>query len=221
MILQRYTFGSKSQQRLTGASFSFSCLWYCKDIHLEANHNTGIWIDDENYVVYDIAKIYIWKQITTREGETMDDLCCLWYCKDIHLEANHNYPEGSSGVYSVVYDIAKIYIWKQITTQFQVVLKRLLLFMILQRYTFGSKSQRINIDKKVLLVVYDIAKIYIWKQITTWRVFAFSKALLFMILQRYTFGSKSQPSPCAKSIICSCLWYCKDIHLEANHNDLP
>ena len=49
----------------------------------------------ENYptfeVAYDIAKIYIWKQITTYEGAIKSAL-------------------------GVAYDIAKIYIWKQITT---------------------------------------------------------------------------------------------------------
>ena len=42
-------------------------------------------------VAYDIAKIYIWKQITTSARST------------IRVEP-------------VAYDIAKIYIWKQITT---------------------------------------------------------------------------------------------------------
>ena len=41
-------------------------------------------------------------------------------------------------------------------------------------------------------VVYDIAKIYIWKQITTKTMYHFKLKMLFMILQRYTFGSKSQ-----------------------------
>ena len=39
--------------------------------------------------------------------------------------------------------------------------------MILQRYTFGSKSQRNPDIVNIKQVVYDIAKIYIWKQITT------------------------------------------------------
>ena len=39
--------------------------------------------------------------------------------------------------------------------------------MILQRYTFGSKSQRKRKLDDLKLVAYDIAKIYIWKQITT------------------------------------------------------
>ena len=64
--------------------------------------------------------------------------------------------------------------------------------MILQRYTFGSKSQRSDMVNILLLVAYDIAKIYIWKQITTLKVLKANNYELLMILQRYTFGSKSQ-----------------------------
>ena len=64
--------------------------------------------------------------------------------------------------------------------------------MILQRYTFGSKSQQRVKQEIKEHVAYDIAKIYIWKQITTrWNATCITKKLL-MILQRYTFGSKSQ-----------------------------
>ena len=120
-------------------------------------------------VAYDIAKIYIWKQITTdvlilyhfsmllmilqrytfgsksqlRGGAGMSLACCLWYCKDIHLEANHNFNIPFIMSWNVAYDIAKIYIWKQITTPMTVAEQRALLLMILQRYTFGSKSQRL------------------------------------------------------------------------------
>ena len=44
----------------------------------------------------------------------------------------------------------------------------------------------------IYVVAYDIAKIYIWKQITTFRPAYGRKVELLMILQRYTFGSKSQ-----------------------------
>ena len=169
MILQRYTFGSKSQPNSMRSGWENGCLWYCKDIHLEANHNclTGIYIYMN--VVYDIAKIYIWKQITTRDCKFSRARCCLWYCKDIHLEANHNL---------FYFDIANI------------------------------------------VVVYDIAKIYIWKQITTKINGQNNYSALFMILQRYTFGSKSQHFTFNLFRITCCLWYCKDIHLEANHNSI-
>ena len=48
------------------------------------------------------------------------------------------------------------------------------------------------IEKKLNEVAYDIAKIYIWKQITTAMRDAKTIIKLLMILQRYTFGSKSQ-----------------------------
>ena len=64
--------------------------------------------------------------------------------------------------------------------------------MILQRYTFGSKSQHDALAADTLLVAYDIAKIYIWKQITTGNLRLPKVLRLLMILQRYTFGSKSQ-----------------------------
>ena len=65
------------------------------------------------------------------------------------------------------YDIAKIYIWKQITTTINITTFVLWLLMILQRYTFGSKSQLSWRTYTFPFAAYDIAKIYIWKQITT------------------------------------------------------
>ena len=92
----------------------------------------------------------------------------------------------------VAYDIAKIYIWKQITTFLKMTTSSISLLMILQRYTFGSKSQHNMVNGCFLIVAYDIAKIYIWKQITTKITLYFYDVMLLMILQRYTFGSKSQ-----------------------------
>ena len=142
MILQRYTFGSKSQLLIVHLSFPICCLWYCKDIHLEANHNFTQKTSPLAKVAYDIAKIYIWKQITTPLRNRLRETCCLWYCKDIHLEANHNKGNRHNLSKPVAYDIAKIYIWKQITTTQDFLSRDDLLLMILQRYTFGSKSQR-------------------------------------------------------------------------------
>ena len=56
--------------------------------------------------------------------------------------------------------------------------------MILQRYTFGSKSQHIVDNSIPQDVAYDIAKIYIWKQITTLILYGAKINKLFMILQR-------------------------------------
>ena len=173
MILQRYTFGSKSQHSCLSYCVWPRCLWYCKDIHLEANHNNYIIFTCWDCVAYDIAKIYIWKQITTplqwvwkfrpllmilqryTFGSKSQHLLgygkysnsCLWYCKDIHLEANHNAIWVYQKCYKVAYDIAKIYIWKQITTALMAQAKAAALLMILQRYTFGSKSQHVRLTR--------------------------------------------------------------------------
>ena len=141
MILQRYTFGSKSQH-------------HCREC-------------SASNVAYDIAKIYIWKQITTQAHKVSQVIRCLWYCKDIHLEANHNIIHKAIFIFMVAYDIAKIYIWKQITTIARVSIWDRMLLMILQRYTFGSKSQLSLVIFEKIVVVYDIAKIGNFSQIAT------------------------------------------------------
>ena len=80
-----------------------------------------------------------------------------------------------------------------------------MLLMILQRYTFGSKSQPNDTKYNTYNVAYDIAKIYIWKQITTQLQSQIFLNKLLMILQRYTFGSKSQQFPTYKLRDKSCL----------------
>ena len=105
----------------------------------------------------------------------------------------------------VAYDIAKIYIWKQITTKGNEANRVCKLLMILQRYTFGSKSQQNLFAYLNYFVAYDIAKIYIWKQITTTMIIIVIQFVLLMILQRYTFGSKSQQNNVSCSNIRSCL----------------
>ena len=77
--------------------------------------------------------------------------------------------------------------------------------MILQRYTFGSKSQPPFADTFLTEVAYDIAKIYIWKQITTTCIYLNKFFTLLMILQRYTFGSKSQQLEQDNVVEFSCL----------------
>ena len=83
------------------------------------------------------------------------------------MEANHNIAIPAVLESVVVYDIAKIYIWKQITTAPAELPATLWLFMILQRYTFGSKSQPLNFLNTFIVVAYDIAKIGNFSQIAT------------------------------------------------------
>ena len=133
MILQRYTFGSKSQRTGIVAKMFISCLWYCKDIHLEANHNFRM-LDLLGYGLLMILQRYTFgskSQLLRRNS--IEIRGCLWYCKDIHLEANHNGKSALIEAIAVAYDIAKIYIWKQITTLILYGAKINKLFMILQR----------------------------------------------------------------------------------------
>ena len=68
----------------------------------------------------------------------------------------------------------------------------LMLFAILQKYDFSSKSQPINYNGTELSVVCDTAKVRFFKQITTILRIPIQFIMLFAILQKYDFSSKSQ-----------------------------
>ena len=118
-------------------------------------------------VAYDIAKIYIWKQITTSWCVVNFSGSLLMILQRYTFGSKSQPRLSNSFIVSVAYDIAKIYIWKQITTVATGFKNYEELLMILQRYTFGSKSQHVQELNLLKTVAYDIAKIYIWKQITT------------------------------------------------------
>ncbi len=93
-----------------------------------------------------------------------------------------------------------------------------LLFLILQRYDFSSKSQLFISPISKRPVVSYIAKIRFFEQITTDLTEFAEEKLLFLILQRYDFSSKSQPSVSSLSVAVGCFLYCKDTIFRANHN---
>ena len=66
------------------------------------------------------------------------------------------------------------------------------LFVILQKYDFSSKSQLELFLLVTLIVVCDTAKVRFFKQITTNIKRLMLKHVLFVILQKYDFSSKSQ-----------------------------
>ena len=118
--------------------------------------------------------------------------CCLRYCKSTIFQANHNEGLGDSLNEVVVCDTAKVRFFKQITTWWVVWIWRFLLFAILQKYDFSSKSQHYLASGAFSVVVCDTAKVRFFKQITT-RAVRPSKA-------------------------CGCLRYCKSTIFQANHN---
>ena len=118
-----------------------SCLRYCKSTIFQANHNIRGQIMICVLVVCDTAKVRFSKQITT--GHTRLPRCrgCLRYCKSTIFQANHNSNVGSIMAQGVVCDTAKVRFSKQITTATSNPCWIWMLFAILQKYDFPSKSQ--------------------------------------------------------------------------------
>ena len=119
---------------------------------------------------------------------------CLWYCKSTIFQANHNNTGQLLSVRIDVCDTAKVRFFKQITTLKNNLKMRRLMFVILQKYDFSSKSQRTLAFAYKPLDVCDTAKVRFFKQITTCVKYPLRAAWMFVILQKYDFSSKSQPS---------------------------
>ena len=166
------------------------------------------------------------------------------YCKSTIFQANHNRLGRCCTRLAVVCDTAKVRFFKQITTRLRALISDLALFAILQKYDFSSKSQLIHRrrpytqcclryckstifqanhnDVRERLgredVVCDTAKVRFFKQITTPSLEVELGSLLFAILQKYDFSSKSQPLKAGVNLNDSCLRYCKSTIFQANHN---
>ena len=143
-----------------------------------------------------------------------------------------------------VCDTAKVRFFKQITTLYWFLLLIRWMFVILQKYDFSSKSQQIHVQNVTLqwclwyckstifqanhnttaeslkrrLDVCDTAKVRFFKQITTCYSMCLGIILMFVILQKYDFSSKSQQGTSSMSYMARCLWYCKSTIFQANHN---
>ena len=121
-----------------------------------------------------------------------------------------------------------------------------MLFAILQKYEFSSKSQQHQqplvhwksclryckstsfqanhndktFSMKLTAVVCDTAKVRVFKQITTSVFLLLQPQWLFAILQKYEFSSKSQLAALRITLPSCCLRYCKSTSFQANHNHL-
>ncbi len=220
------------------------CLRYCKSTSFQANHNCLVIGFTSPYVVCDTAKVRVFKQITTLSESELKKIGCLRYCKSTSFQANHNSILMSTWKMKVVCDTAKVRVFKQITTLLHKEVKRAVLFAILQKYEFSSKSQHFNTDSSTtasclryckstsfqanhnvrkertphVRVVCDTAKVRVFKQITTPRPSLSVHRRLFAILQKYEFSSKSQLINHIAKLLISCLRYCKSTSFQANHN---
>ena len=118
------------------------------------------------------------------------------------------------------------------------------MFVILQKYDFSSKSQPGRGDKTISerclwyckstifqanhnwsatraatsIDVCDTAKVRFFKQITTTAPTKPNDKMMFVILQKYDFSSKSQQGYAKTCQSIRCLWYCKSTIFQANHN---
>ena len=150
--------------------------------------------------------------------ERVGKMGCLRYCKSTIFQANHNAIGIRKHIHSVVCDTAKVRFFKQITTGVRSRIYAELLFAILQKYDFSSKSQLHTQKDLAVHVVCDTAKVRFFKQITTLLVYCSCSCWLFAILQKYDFSSKSQRPLPLLVLECCCLRYCKSTIFQANHN---
>ena len=148
------------------------------------------------------------------------DQRCLWYCKSTIFQANHNSSRVWQRRKFDVCDTAKVRFFKQITTTNDVKSSVFMMFVILQKYDFSSKSQRKLYLTLSICDVCDTAKVRFFKQITTADFAPRKFQQMFVILQKYDFSSKSQQVVQRTQRQVRCLWYCKSTIFQANHNNL-
>ena len=117
--------------------------------------------------VCDTAKVRFFKQITTHGRRLWRNARCLWYCKSTIFQANHNRGCSKKNNQTDVCDTAKVRFFKQITTLHEQNSTASKMFVILQKYDFSSKSQLLQACAPPRSDVCDTAKVRFFKQITT------------------------------------------------------
>ena len=168
LIVQRYKFESKSQPLTGKTSFELA--------------------------VPNSSKVQIWKQITTASISHSPNVLLFLIVQRYKFESKSQLDGCRRAGDGAVPNSSKVQIWKQITTDAEVSPAAAWLFLIVQRYKFESKSQPSRALSETSWAVPNSSKVQIWKQITTQFQNCFLLILLFLIVQRYKFESKSQRS---------------------------
>ena len=218
LLLQRYTFWSNSQLTLLKGSYILYCACYCKDTHFEAIHNVAPAIAAGGSIVLATAKIHILKQFTTKLTKQQLPGDCACYCKDTHFEAIHNIKSIPTSGLEIVLATAKIHILKQFTTSHEGSSSRMILCLLLQRYTFWSNSQPKLCCPRLVFNCACYCKDTHFEAIHNKKADGMNRNLLCLLLQRYTFWSNSQRKTNRWLFPSHCACYCKDTHFEAIHN---
>ena len=195
-----------------------NCIQYVKDTDFKANYNSLQRLLDSFFIVFNMSKIQISKQITTEMYADNIKVDCIQYVKDTDFKANYNesvlvcillllysicqrYRFQSKlqlkgplhPALRIVFNMSKIQISKQITTTSLSSRQDLRLYSICQRYRFQSKLQPRIRSGLLSQIVFNMSKIQISKQITTFISEGSSLDELYSICQRYRFQSKLQP----------------------------
>ena len=146
------------------------------------------------------------------------EMRCLRYCKSTIFQANHNKAHCHLSSAMVVCDTAKVRFFKQITTNIQRLSPKKPLFAILQKYDFSSKSQLSVKPSSVNDSCLRYCKSTIFQANHNQPCIRQQADVLFAILQKYDFSSKSQHGGSEQNKTTGCLRYCKSTIFQANHN---
>ena len=195
-----------------------SCLRYCKSTSFQANHNMSEHMPLYLHVVCDTAKVRVFKQITTCLSICLFIFSCLRYCKSTSFQANHNGQSRVCVLLWVVCDTAKVRVFKQITTNSSLLILLYCCLRYCKSTSFQANHNYLDKTFAKLVVVCDTAKVRVFKQITTGFQFFNFRQVLFAILQKYEFSSKSQHTDSSTTATACCLRYCKSTSFQANHN---
>ena len=191
-ILQKYDFSSKSQPLL----FIFVI----------------------SLVVCDTAKVRFFKQITTFLFAPINNGLLFAILQKYDFSSKSQPMYIAISFLSVVCDTAKVRFFKQITTKFLLKSPRFSCLRYCKSTIFQANHNEDTNTHIQSLVVCDTAKVRFFKQITTEDKPHGLVRVLFAILQKYDFSSKSQPFVLTFTQNTCCLRYCKSTIFQANHN---
>ena len=168
LICQRYKFKSKSQLFGMRVVTSIKCVWYVKDTNSKANHNELPIALRVEISVFDMSKIQIQKQITTFIRLLFQRFIVCLICQRYKFKSKSQQYACCWWLVNSVFDMSKIQIQKQITT----VVARVFGYYECVWYVKDTNSKANHNEYRLIrmaeLSVFDMSKIQIQKQITTW-----------------------------------------------------
>ena len=140
-IWRRYKFESNSQHEGRDGLQWNRCFQYDEDTSSKAIHNHFITNQKSGEVVFNMTKIQVRKQFTTAVGSLPQPPSCFQYDEDTSSKAIHNRLAVHLKPNWVVFNMTKIQVRKQFTTNCLVSDADHELFSIWRRYKFESNSQ--------------------------------------------------------------------------------